>query len=132
MMINAIGGYGGPTDTLTGINERTNPVAEQMLNSVKRNRNKLFSSAYMDVELLQGTDLPIRVGANYNINHYKLYNPVYTLGNLKLRDNDVSKLEESNYYENELQMDHQISYHQSFGKHNISAVAVWERFSGCQ
>ncbi len=127
--VNAIGGYGGPTDTLTGINERTNPVAEQMLNSVKRNRNKLFSSAYMDVELLKGLTYSIRVGANYNVNHYKLYNPVYTLGNLKLRDNDVSKLEESNYYENELQMDHQISYANSFGKHNISAVAVWERFS---
>ncbi len=129
---NAIGGYGGPTDSLTGINERTNPVAEQMLNSVKRNRNKLLSTAYMSVEILKGLEYTIHVGANFNTTHNKLYNPVYTLGNMRLRDNDLSKLEESNYYYRELQMNHQLSFSRSFGNHNISAVAVWERFAATE
>jgi len=125
----AIGGYGGPTDSLTGINERTNPVAEQMLNDVRRNRYKLLSTAYMNVELARGFTYTIRVGANINYRHDKLYNPIYTLGNMRLRDRDISKLEETNYIQKELQMNHQFSFTRSFGNNNINAIAVWERFT---
>lgn len=128
--INAIGGYGGPTDSLTGINERTNPVAEQMLNSVKRTRNKLLSTVYMSVDIGLGLTYTVQLGANYNTTFNKLYNPIYTLGNMRLRDRDISKLEESNHYYRELQMNHQLAFKRSFGKHNLNAVAVWERFSG--
>lgn len=125
----AIGGYGGPTDSLTGINERTNPVAEQMLNRVKRTRNKLLSTIYMSVDLFGGLKYMVQVGANYNTSFNQMYNPIYTLGNMRLRDRDESKLEESNYYVRELQMNHRLSFSRAFGDHSIEAVAVWERFA---
>jgi TonB-linked SusC/RagA family outer membrane protein len=125
----ALGGYGGPTDSLTGINERTNPVAEQMLNKVNRTRNSFLSTVYMNVELARGLSYNIQLGANFNNSHNKLYNPKYTLGNMRLRDRDESKLEESNYYEKELQMNHQLSFSRSSGNHNFNAIAVWERFA---
>lgn len=128
----ALGGYGGPTDTLTGINERTNPVAEQMLNQVNRTRYKVLTSVYMDVKLIPSLTYTVRLGGTFNINHDKLYNPEYTLGNMKLRDRDFSKLEESNSYQQDLQMNHQLSFEKSIGKHNINLIGVWERFSSVQ
>ncbi|MCF8225493.1 MAG: TonB-dependent receptor [Bacteroidales bacterium] len=126
----ALGGYGGPTDTLTGINERTNPVAEQMLNVVQRDRYKVLTSIYMDAKLLPGLVYTVRIGGSYSINYDKEYNPEYTLGNMRLRDRDFSKLSESNSYTENLQMNHQLSYAKNFGDHNLNLIAVWERFSG--
>jgi len=128
----AIGGYGGPTDSITGTNERTNPVAEQMLNSVKRTRNRFLSNIYMEIDLFAGLKYKVQVGANYGTRYNQMYNPIYTLGNMRLRDRDFSKLEESNYYTREFQMNHQLSFSRKFGNHAINAVAVWERFSSTE
>ncbi len=127
---NALGGYGGPTDTLTGINERTNPVAEQMLNEVTREDYDILTSVYMDAELLPGLVYTVRLGGNFRIGRDKMYNPEYTLGNMRLRDRDFSKLQETNSITEDLQMNHQLAFNKSFGEHNLNLVAVWERFKG--
>ncbi len=125
----AIGNYGGPTDTLTGNNERTNPVAEQMLNEVTRDRYTVMGSVYADLELFKGLVYTIRIGGRYGINQDTYWNPKYTLGNMKLRDHPISKLEESNSYSQDLQMNNQLTYTGSFGNHHVAATAVWERFA---
>jgi len=126
----ALGGFGGPTDSLTGINERTNPVAEQLLNEVTRDQYEVLSSIYMDAELLPGLVYTIRLGGNFGIDRDKMYNPEYTLGNMRLRDRDFSKLQEINEINEDLQMNHQLAFRKSFGNHNLNLVAVWERFKG--
>lgn len=128
--MDALGGFGGPTDSLTGLNERTNPVAEQLLNEVNRDQYEVLTSIYMDAELLPGLVYTIRLGGNFGIDRDKLYNPEYTLGNMRLRDRDYSRLQETNTISEDLQMNHQLSFRKSFGDHHLNLMAVWERFSG--
>lgn len=123
----AIGGYGGPTDTLTGGNERTNPIAEQMLNDNRETINRVLGNAYAEVKILEGLQYTFRIGGEYADNHTFQWSPVYRLGNLRLRDNDVSTLLETNSSGRIWQLGNYLEYARSFGGHNLSTVFGHER-----
>ena len=123
----AAGGYGGPTDTLTGANERTNPLAEQMLNDNTYKEYWFTGSVDAEVEILKGLKYKLKLGANYNINNRTQWSPVYRLGNLSLRDNNISILSESNNVHRELLINNLLNYRRSFGNHNVEAMVAYER-----
>ncbi len=52
---------------------------------------------------------------------------MYTLGNMRLRDNDISKLYENNEYNQDLVTSNILSYTNSFGRHNLTLMAAYER-----
>ena len=116
----AIGGYGGPVDTLTGANERTNPVAEQMMNKNSYNETRVFASLYAEVQIIKGLTYTFRFGANLRTRLTRQWTPVYSLGNLRLRDNDINKLYENNQYNQDLVTSNILAYTHSIGKHNLS------------
>jgi TonB-linked SusC/RagA family outer membrane protein len=122
-----LGGFGGPTDTLSGNNERTNPFAEQMLNEQNYYENRIMSSVYAEVEFLEGLKYNIKLGLNLYNNQRTLWSPEYALGNLRLRDNDVSKLEERNNNNIDYLITNLLSYERSFNDHNFKWVAAYER-----
>ncbi len=123
----AIGGYGGPVDTLTGNNERTNPVAEQMLNSNTYTEYRILSSLFAEIDLFKGLSFTLRVGGNINHRNEAQWSPQYTLGNMKLRDHPISSLYERSNYSQELLWNNMLTYSKSFGAHTITAMASYER-----
>lgn len=124
---NALGGFGGPTDTLTGNNERSNPLAEQMLNDNNYFENRIMSSLYADIKFLESFTYTLKFGFNlYNTQRHQ-FSPKYTLGNLRLRDNDISKLSEINNYNRDYILTNMLTYDNSFGNHNLKLTGVYER-----
>lgn len=125
--ITATGGFGGPTDSLTGNNERTNPVGEQMLNQNNVLENRIIASIYADLDLFKGLTYTIRTGANLRNEYIDQWSPEYTLGNMRLRDNDISKLVNENNNDLEYLILNQLTYKNTFANHNLVAMAAYER-----
>lgn len=123
----APGGFAGPTDTLTAGNERTNVLAEQMLNDNTSLVNRIIANAYAEVNILKGLNYTLRVGGEYGNAHAIQWSPRYTLGNMKLRDNDVSRLTEASYSDQMWQLGNYLEYANQFGSHNLTAVIGHER-----
>ncbi len=123
----ALGGFGGPTDTLTGANERTNPVAEQTLNVNTTLEYKILSSFYADIKLLKGLTYTIRVGANFKFDEQRRWSPKYTLGNMKLRDREQSKLILDNGTSQDYLFNNTLTYSNQFGGHNITGMLGYEQ-----
>lgn len=123
----ARGGYGGPTDTLTGGNERTNVVAEQMLNENTAKINRIIANAFAEVKIIDGLTYSFRIGGEYADNHARRWSPEYTLGNMRLRDMDVSRLTEDANFGQIWQFGNYLEYANSFGQHNITGVIGHER-----
>ncbi len=123
----AIGGYGGPVDTLTGNNERTNPVGEQMMNESTFDETRILSSIYAELDILPGLTYTLRLGANLRTRLTRQWTPVYTFGNLRLRDNDINKLYEKNEYNQDILTTNILNYTHAFNHHNITLMAAYER-----
>ena len=123
----ARGGYGGPTDTLTGGNERTNVIAEQMLNENTASVNRIMANAYAEVKIIEGLTYSIRIGGEYADNYSKQWSPEYTLGNMRLRDMDISRLQEASNYGQIWQLGNYLEYAGNFGEHNVTAIVGHER-----
>jgi TonB-dependent starch-binding outer membrane protein SusC len=123
----ARGGYAGPTDTLTGGNERTNVIAEQMLNENVARVNRILANAYAEVKLIKGMTYTFRIGGEYSDTHTKQWSPEYTLGNMRLRDMDVSRLTETANFGQIWQFGNYLEYTNRFGNHNITGVVGHER-----
>jgi TonB-linked SusC/RagA family outer membrane protein len=125
--VTAIGGYGGPTDTLTGANERTNPVAEQMLNDNTTLEYKVLSSFYLDYEIFKGLTYSMKFGANYKMEDQRTWSPRYTLGNMRLRDVEISRLSEDYSFSQDYLINNMLTYNATFGGHTFTGMAAWER-----
>jgi TonB-linked SusC/RagA family outer membrane protein len=122
-----LGGFGGPTDTLTGNNERTNPFAEQMLNEQNYYENRVMSSVFADIKFFEGLTYTLKLGLNVYNTQRTLWSPEYALGNLRLRDNDVSKLEERNNNNVDYLITNLLTYEASLSDHNFKVIAAYER-----
>ena len=122
-----LGGFGGPTDTLTSNNERTNPVAEQLLNDHRKQEYKLLSSFYLDFEIFRGLTYSFKLGANFRIQEERQWSPQYELGNVQMRDNKVSKLSEIYNLSQDYLVNNMLTYRLTAGRHNITAMAAYER-----
>jgi TonB-linked SusC/RagA family outer membrane protein len=124
------GGYAGPTPEVTPVNERTNPVAEQMLNENTNNSTRFMVSLYAEFDIWKG--IKFRTNFGYDLSFYQseLWNPVYDLGTIGGRSRYVSVLylEKSSSYK--YVWDKQIMYDHTFGKHSISAVLVHSNEDG--
>ncbi len=118
-----LGGYAGPTDTTTAVNERTNPLAEQMLNENKGTITRILSRIYAEVEVIKGLKYKIKFGFNYNNNQGFLWSPKYELGNLGLRSNPVSTLTQSSSQNKYFLLDNLLTYTHSFRNHNLTLLA---------
>jgi TonB-linked SusC/RagA family outer membrane protein len=123
----ALGGYGGPTDTLTGANERTNPVAEQMLNDNTNLEYKILSSIYLDYEIIKGLKYSLKFGANYRLSDRRTWSPKYTLGNMRLRDVEHSRLSEAYNFSQDYLINNMLTYNINIRGHNLTGMAAWER-----
>jgi TonB-linked SusC/RagA family outer membrane protein len=124
------GGYAGPTPEVTPVNERTNPVAEQMLNENTNSSTRFMVSLYAEVDIWKG--IKFRTNFGYDLNFYEMerWNPVYELGTIGGRSRSISVLNLENNNGHKYLWDKQIMYDNTFGKHSLSLVFVHSNEDG--
>lgn len=115
----AKGGFQGPDPAITGPNERTNPYAELILNEDYERSNGIFGNFFGEIELLKGLKFRTVLGLDYNNSLDTGWSPEY---DLIQRSNPDARLTEEVSLFNKLQWDQILSYINSFGDHNISAL----------
>ncbi|GAB4414746.1 MAG: TonB-dependent receptor [Bacteroidia bacterium] len=117
---NAEKGYQGPDANLTGPNDRTNPLAELMLNENTFDENSVFGRVYAEVDIIQGLTFRTVLGGNFFNVRNTDWSPRYELGQ---RSQFVATLNESTNLAQKWQFDKILIYTRSFGSHNVQALA---------
>ncbi len=118
-----LGGYAGPTDTTTVVNDRTNPIAEQMLSDNQSNLTRILASTYAELEIFKGFKYKFTLGLDYRISQGFQWSPEYELGNIGLRSNPVSTLRQSTYDSRFMLVQNMVTYENSFAGHNFRILA---------
>ncbi len=126
----ARGGYAGPTPEVTPVNERTNPVAEQMLNENTNSTNRFLLSIYAEIDIWQGLKFKTIFGYDMSFYQSEQWNPVYELGTIGGRSRSVSVLNVAKSFNSKYVWDKQLIFDHAFGKHNISATFVHSNEDG--
>lgn len=116
----AKGGYQGPDPIFTGINERTNPLAELELNERYYDENGVNGNLYMEVDILKGLTFRSVYGFGYFNARNTSWSPRYELFQ---RSNPTASLYESFLYVKNWQFDQILSYNTSIKKHTIGLMA---------
>jgi TonB-linked SusC/RagA family outer membrane protein len=126
----AKGGYAGPTPEVTPVNERTNPVAEQMLNENTNSTNRFLLSIYAEIDIWQGLKFKTVFGYDMSFYQSEQWNPVYELGTIGGRSRSTSVLNVEKSFSTKYVWDKQLIFDHVFGKHNISAIFVHSNEDG--
>ncbi len=116
----AKGGYQGPDPVFTGINDRTNPVAELELNERFFNENNIFGNLYGEIDLLPGLTFRTVLGVNYFNRRTTNWSPRYELVQ---RSNPTATLSEADNYARRWQFDKILRYNREFGSHSLGLMA---------
>ncbi len=77
---NNLGGYAGSSDSLTGENDKTNPLGELLLKDSYNDATKVFVSVYAEVELLKGLKYKVDISGIYDFGSSTSWSPRYDLG----------------------------------------------------
>lgn len=120
---NTLGGYYRLEDTVIGLNEQTNPLAELQLNDERRFNTNILANIYAEVKILKVLTFKTSPSIEYSLSRARNWNPEYDLGSAGNRSHPQNELEESHTDFRRLMWDNILSYNQSFGKHNITAMA---------
>ena len=105
----------------TGGNDKTNPVAEEVIPQNYGYNNVFLGNLYMEIEPVKG--LVYRLSGSVTTDNYKskTWTPAYDLG---VRSKAQASLEER-YSENILlQLQNQVTYHREFNDHSLTVTAV--------
>lgn len=122
-----IGGYAGPTDTLTGTkNERTNPVAEIRLNQSNSITNRVLSSINSEIQFFKGFKYRMDFSMDYNLSSGQTWSPKYELGSLGNRSNPKSNLRRSHGDNRKFILTNTLNYNTSLGGFNGGLMAGHE------
>jgi TonB-linked SusC/RagA family outer membrane protein len=116
----AKGGYQGPDPIFTGINDRTNPVAELELNERFYDENNFFGRLYGEIDLLKGLTFRAVLGVNYFNRRSTSWSPRYELVQ---RSNPTATLSESDNYSTQWQFDKILRYNRELGSHSFGIMA---------
>ncbi|MCO6480104.1 MAG: TonB-dependent receptor [Phaeodactylibacter sp.] len=116
----AKGGFQGPDPAITGINERTNPVAELHLNERFNDENNIFGNIYAEIDILKGLTFRTVLGANFFNDRNTNWSPRYELVQ---RSNPTASLSETDRYVQSWQFDQILRYNTTVGNHSIGLMA---------
>ncbi len=116
----AKGGFQGPDPIFTGINERTNPVAELELHDNTYDQNSLNGNAFLELDILKGLKFRTVYGFGFFNNRNTSWTPKYELAQ---RSNPVASLREYSGYSKKWQFDQILTYNITLSNHNIGFMA---------
>jgi TonB-linked SusC/RagA family outer membrane protein len=105
--------------TITGTNDRTNPLAELTLIEDLQNNNNLQGRLYAEVDIIKGLTFRTVLGGYFFNQGREQWTPRYELAQ---RSNNTATLGISKTLSTKWQFDQILSYRRSFGAHNINAL----------
>jgi TonB-linked SusC/RagA family outer membrane protein len=124
---NADGTYGGDPKGYSISFQGPNPYGAVNTETSQDYTNNVQANVYADIKLPLHLDFRSTFGYTYNAYTRDYFQDSYSFGAVALGNNTLYK----NYVEyNQLLANYVLSYNQSFGKHNISAVAGFEQITG--
>jgi len=104
-----------------------NPFGVINTATVENHINNVQANAYADIKLPFHLNFRSTFGYTYNVSTSNSFQDVYNFGAVARSNNSLSKSYSEN---NQLLSNYVLSYNQSFGKHNISAIAGFEQITG--
>jgi TonB-linked SusC/RagA family outer membrane protein len=124
---NPNGGYGGDPSGYNIQFSGPNPYGAVYTTTATDITNNVQANVYADVKLPFHLDFRSTFGYTYNVYTRDYFQNSYSFGAVAQGNNQLFE----NYQEyNQLLSNYVLSYNQSFGKHNISAVAGFEQTTG--
>lgn len=117
----AKGGFQGPDEYITGRNERTNTYGELNLREQLYEGNTFNASLYGEYDIFKGLTFKTTLGIIFSDGRNTNWLPRYELAQ---RSNPEASLQESSNRYRKYVWDQQLTYSNTFGKHNITATAV--------
>lgn len=124
---NEDGTYGGEPKGYSIKFAGPNPFGAVNTATAQDYTTNLQANAYADIKLPLHLDFRSTFGYTYNIYTRNYFQDSYNFGAVALGNNTLYK----NYNEfNQLLANYVLSYNQTFGKHNISALAGFEQITG--
>ncbi|OIP83576.1 MAG: hypothetical protein AUK44_04810 [Porphyromonadaceae bacterium CG2_30_38_12] len=122
-----LGGFGGPDQTITGANDKSNPFAEQSLNKNTSQNNRVNGSVYSQYEFIKGLTYKFNLGFEYSNSYGNLWAPAYFLGPYGNRNNPTSTLTERNTLSQSYIVSNVLNYIFTVGEdHNFNIMAGHE------
>jgi TonB-dependent starch-binding outer membrane protein SusC len=119
----SLGGFAGPTDSITAVNEASNPYAEQILRESYSYNTGILTSLYAEIDFLKHFKYRMNYGFNYYTGVNSTWAPEYVLGNLGNRSNPESSRYMSMSYGSFFLIENTLTYANSFGDHNLTVLA---------
>ncbi len=101
-----------------------NPYGAVQSADAQNQKNNLQSNIYVDIKLPLHLNFRSTVGYNYYMESQDYFQNAYNFGPVALSTNSLNKYAIES---TQLLTNYVLSYNQSFGKHNISAVAGYEQ-----
>ena len=124
---NPDGSYGSDPKGYSITFQGPNPYGAVNTATAQDYTNNVQANVYADIKLPFHLDFRSTFGYTYNVYTRDYFQDSYSFGAVALANNTLYK----NYVEyNQLLSNYVLSYNQSFGKHNISALAGFEQING--
>ncbi len=118
-----IGGYAGPTDSINGHNEYTNPVGEQMLRNSDGRSSRILGNYFAEVKPFKGFTYKINIGHEVSYGRQTIWLPEYELGNIGNRSKPLSDLTERSSQFNRIMVENLFTYSAEIRNHYFSVLA---------
>lgn len=124
---NNLGGFGGPTQAVTGRVNRSNKIAEINLTDANTLQNRLLGNAYAELMIFEPLSYRFNVGADIMFGESKSFTPVYELGN---RSNPRATINEGRRSENIYLLEHTLTFNpQINADHDFTLLAGYSQQS---
>jgi TonB-linked SusC/RagA family outer membrane protein len=101
-----------------------NPYGAVQSANAQNTKNNLQANVYADIKLPFHLDFRTTIGYNYYLESQDYFQNAYNFGPVALSTNSLDKYA---IQSSQLLTNYVLNYNQSFGKHNISAVAGYEQ-----
>ena len=116
-------GYAGPTDSITGNNDKTNPIAESELRETYSNSMTAFGNLYAEYQIVNGLKIKANLGFEKYFRSGSTFIPQYLLGNIGNRMNPISSRNMGTNNNTMWLTEYFLTYQNTFGNHNVSGLA---------
>ncbi len=126
-VFNKDGSYGGEPSGYNGLQfSGPNPYGAVETASVQNTKNNFQGNAYADIKLPLHLDFKTTFGYSYYLETQDYFQDAYNFGAVVIPNNTLYK---SYAQSSQLLSNYVLSYNQTFGKHNISALAGFEQIT---
>lgn len=114
---NIDGEYAGPEQLNTGVSY--NPVAAALMRDNTMERERILGNVYADVNIMNGLKFRTEFGMDNNSSFNKAFHPTYEWGALINRENMLRQRQDASFF---WIWKNYLTYNQTFGVHNITAM----------